>query len=308
VTASTTRAAAEPALVSVVTPVLNAARFLDEAVASVRAQTYSRWELLLVDDGSDDGSAEIAQRWAALDPDRIRSLAHPGRSNRGSSASRNLGLLHARGQYVALLDADDVWLPRHLADQVGLLALYTDAGFAYGPTIEWYGWTGQAADAARDHIPDLRMPRERPLPQPGPLVDWVRRKAPSPCTCSVLVRRDVMEAVGGFEAAFPGMYDDQAFYAKICLATPVIAAAEATSRYRRHPDSCYSRAKATGRAAADRRIFVEWLDTYLIAHGVTDRALRRAVRHERRAARHPALGRAAERLARWLGRGASGLL
>ena len=293
--------AGEPALVSVITPVLNAGRFLDEAVASVREQTHSRWELLLVDDGSTDGSTAILERWAALDPDRIRSLAHPGRASLGSSASRNLGLRHASGRYIALLDADDVWLPNHLADQIALLEHHPDAGFGYGPTIEWYGWTGDPADASLDHVPDLGVPRERVLPPPGPLIDWVRRGAPSPCTCSVLVRRDVMEAVGGFEAAFPGMYDDQALYTKVCLTTPVVAGARATSRYRRHPDSCYSRAKATGRATVDRRHFIDWLDAYLAEHGVTDPALLRAVRQERRGARHPALGRAAEWLARWLG-------
>jgi glycosyltransferase involved in cell wall biosynthesis len=293
--------AGEPSLVSVITPVLNAARFLDEAVASVREQSHSRWELLLVDDGSTDGSAAIAERWAALDPDRIRSLAHPARVSRGSSASRNLGLRHASGRYVALLDADDVWLPTHLAEQLALLEHHPEAGFGYGPTMEWYGWTGDAADASRDHVPDLRVPRERVLPQPGPLIDWIRRSAPSPCTCSVLVRRDVMEAVGGFEPAFPGMYDDQAFYTKLCLATPVIAGASATSRYRRHPDSCYSRAKASGRATQDRRLFIDWLDAYLVERGVTHPALLQAVRHERRAARHPAVARAAEWLARWRG-------
>jgi len=292
----------EASLVSVITPLLNAARFLDEAVASVREQTHSRWELLLVDDGSTDGSGAIVERWAALDPERIRALSHPGRANRGSSASRNLGLRHASGRYVALLDADDVWLPNHLTEQLALLEGHPEAGFGYGPTMEWYSWTGDPADASRDQVPDLGVPRERVLSPPGPLIDWVRRGAPSPCTCSVLVRRDVMESVGGFEAAFPGMYDDQAFYTKICLTTPVIAAASATSRYRRHPDSCYSRAKASGRAMQDRRRFIDWLRRYLVEHDVTDRGLLRAVHQERRAAYHPVLARAAERLARWLGR------
>jgi len=98
-------------LVSVITIFLDAERFLNEAIESLRAQTYERWELLLVDDGSRDGSSEIAREHAARDPHRIRVLEHAGHANLGMSASRNLGIAHARGDLVALLDADDVYLP-----------------------------------------------------------------------------------------------------------------------------------------------------------------------------------------------------
>src|SRR5258706_2880162 len=79
-------------LVSVVVIFLNAERFISEAVESVVAQTYGNWELLLVDDGSNDGSTEIARSYAAKFPDKIRYLEHHGHENRGMSASRNLGI------------------------------------------------------------------------------------------------------------------------------------------------------------------------------------------------------------------------
>ena len=115
--------------VSIVTPFLNAARFFEESVESVLAQTYQHWELLLVDDGSFDGSAEIAERYATAHPDRIRYLAHPSRTNQGASASRNLGARHARGEYLAYLDADDVYLPAKLQEQVPLLDAHPDVMF-----------------------------------------------------------------------------------------------------------------------------------------------------------------------------------
>ncbi len=98
--------------VSVIIIFLNAERFFEEAIASVFAQTYDRWELLLVDDGSTDASTAIARRYARRYPDRVRYLEHPDHSNRGASSSRNLGVQHARGAYIAFLDSDDVWLPR----------------------------------------------------------------------------------------------------------------------------------------------------------------------------------------------------
>jgi glycosyltransferase involved in cell wall biosynthesis len=281
---------AEP-LVSIVTPFLNAERFLEETLASVRAQTYSRWELLLVDDGSTDQSSSIAARLARDHPDRVRYLEHERHRNQGTSASRNLGIRHAQGEYLAFLDADDVWLPGHLADQVALLERHPEVGLAYGPTEEWYGWTGRAADEARNHVPDLAVATDQPLAPPGPLAAFLRREAPSPCTCSVLVRRSVVAAVGGFEPAFRGMYDDQAFYAKVCLAVPVLASATCSSRYRRHGGSLYSTAKATGQTGADRLAFLGWLDRYLAGHGEQAGGLKRALRRELWTARHPTLAR-----------------
>jgi glycosyltransferase involved in cell wall biosynthesis len=285
-------------LVSIVTPIRNAMPFLDEAVASVRSQTYPHWELLLVDDGSTDGSYEIARQYAAETPERIHYLAHAGHRNLGTSASRNLGIQHARGGYIALLDADDVWLPAHLARRVELLERHPEVGFAYGATEEWYSWTGRPEDRHRDTVPELRVELGRLLAPPGPLAAFVLRDAPTPCTCSFVARRAVIDAVGGFEASFGGMYDDQVLYAKLCLTTPVLAVNDQLSRYRRHPDSCYSTAKATGRAVADRLVFLEWLEGYLAIRGVSDADVWRAVRRELRPYRHPRLHRLLARLRR----------
>src|SRR6476659_2785679 len=82
-----------PPLVSVITIFHNAPiGFFEQAIESVLAQTETRWELLLVDDGSTDLSSDVARRAVATNPDRMRLLTHPGGSNRGMSASRNLGL------------------------------------------------------------------------------------------------------------------------------------------------------------------------------------------------------------------------
>src|SRR5262245_53982480 len=88
-------------LVTAITIFLNEERFFEEAIQSVFNQTYDRWELLLVDDGSTDGSTQIARRCAERFPDKVRLLEHPRHENRGMSASRNLGLEYARGEFVA---------------------------------------------------------------------------------------------------------------------------------------------------------------------------------------------------------------
>src|SRR5262245_11303167 len=106
--------------VSAIIIFLNEERFLAEAVESVFAQDFRDWELLLVDDGSTDGSAGLATGFARNHPDRVRYLRHADRGNHGMSASRNLGLSHARGQFVGFLDADDVWVPNKLSEQVAV--------------------------------------------------------------------------------------------------------------------------------------------------------------------------------------------
>ncbi len=104
--------------VSVITPVWNAAATLAATVASVRAQSFPDWEMLVVDDGSTDGSAALAQALAREEP-RLRLLAHP--TTRGAAAARNHGIRAARGRYLAFLDADDLWRPEKLARQIGFM-------------------------------------------------------------------------------------------------------------------------------------------------------------------------------------------
>jgi glycosyltransferase involved in cell wall biosynthesis len=174
----------------------------------VIAQSYPHWELMLVDDGSSDASATIARRYADRDPKRVRYLEHPGHVNKGMSASRNLGLRDARGKYLALLDADDVWLPNKLQRQVAILEAQPAVALLYGAPLYWFGWTGRVEDSERDYVIDLKLPAERVYTPPTLLVPFLRREGPTPCPSDVLVRRDAAESVGGFENQFTGMYED----------------------------------------------------------------------------------------------------
>lgn len=110
--------------VSVVMPVHNAARFLVAALASVTAQTYADWELIAVDDGSSDGSAQILADMAAKDR-RIFVLSNA--VNCGAAAARNRAMDVARGRFVAFLDADDLWHPEKLAMHLRWLSVYPAA-------------------------------------------------------------------------------------------------------------------------------------------------------------------------------------
>src|SRR5215510_12099685 len=145
-------------LVSAIIIFLNEEKFLQEAIESVFAQTYDQWELLLVDDGSTDASTAIARRYAEQYPEKVRYLEHVGHQNRGMSAARNLGVRNAKGEYIAFLDADDVWLPLKLEQQVAILNSQPEAAMVYGNTLYWYSWTKNPEDLKRDRIPKLGVP------------------------------------------------------------------------------------------------------------------------------------------------------
>jgi SAM-dependent methyltransferase len=266
--------------VSVVIAFLNGEPYLDEAIESVAAQTFTSWELLLVDDGSTDDSPARARAAAERWPGRVRVLQHPGGENRGLSASRNLGITHAAGEYVAFLDADDVWTPDKLALQVAALDAHPEVGMVYAATEWWYGWTGDPADARRDFVLDLRVPAGVVHRPPTLLPEFLRDGHITPCTCSILVRRDVAQRVGGFEPRFRHLYEDQVFYAKVCLREPVLRLEACVARYRQHPQSMCA-AVPVDKAVA-RRTYLDWLAAHLRDVGDEDPAVRDALRAEQR--------------------------
>lgn len=117
---------AEP-LVSVIMPAYNADRFIAEAIRSVMAQTYTNWELLIIDDCSKDDTCLIAQKFAEADP-RITLIKNE--KNQGVARTRNRGFDLCKGDFVALLDSDDIWHADKLEKQLAKLQM-THAAFAY---------------------------------------------------------------------------------------------------------------------------------------------------------------------------------
>jgi glycosyltransferase involved in cell wall biosynthesis len=264
--------------VSVIMPVFNAERFLGEAVESVRAQTYPGWELLLIDDGSTDGSTALAQGYAAADPARIRYLAHPDGGNRGASATRNLGIAHARGEYLALLDADDVWLPEKLAVQVAALDAHPSVGLVCNDTLIWHSWTESRGGAAPDYTFSVGVAADTILPPPTLLALAFRGKAASPCTCSLLIRHSLVEEVGGFEEEFRRTFTDQVLYAKLFLETPVLVLGGIMDKYRQHPDSSCAVSLRAGKSVQTELQYLDWLESYLVERGLADSEAGQALR------------------------------
>jgi glycosyltransferase involved in cell wall biosynthesis len=279
-------------VVSVVTIFLNAEQFLEEAIESAFAQTYDRWELLLVDDGSSDSSTAIARGYATRHPAQVRYLEHPGHVNRGMSAARNLGVSEARGKYIAFLDADDVWLPPKLEEQVQILDSQPEAAMLYGLSEFWYSWADNSQNRPRDFVHHLGVPSDTLIQPPALLTRFFfAQDAAIPGPTGVLVRREVVERLGGFEEAFRGAYEDEVFYAKVCLNAPVFAVDRCWDKYRQHPDSSNSMLETAGEEYSARLFFLNWLEGYLAEQDVEDAEIWRRLRKELWRCRHPTVSR-----------------
>jgi glycosyltransferase involved in cell wall biosynthesis len=120
-------------LISVIIPCYNYGAYIRDAIDSVRGQTYQNWEMLLVDDGSKDNTAAIAQEYVAQDA----RISYHYQANRGLSAARNTGLGLAKGEYVQLLDADDYIAPEKLALHLQTLLAQPTTALVFGDTYNF---------------------------------------------------------------------------------------------------------------------------------------------------------------------------
>lgn len=254
-------------LVSIITCFYNEDRFMPEAVESVLAQEYTHWELLLIDDGSTDGSSQQAGDYASLYPAKIFYLEHPGHANRGLSASRNLGIGQAKGKYVAFLDADDVWLPQKLAMQVSLMEQHPDVTLLCEASEYWYSW--QKNNVQEDMILQVGDGMPEGIYQPPLLMTllYPLGKGYAPCPSGLMCSRAVLKSIRGFEAHFTGpnqMYEDQAFLSKIYAQYPVYVSAACHNRYRQRAGSLVQSVTEGGKYHAVRLYYLEWLEEYIL--------------------------------------------
>lgn len=160
-------------LVSCVVPVFNGERFVAEAVESILGQTYRWREVIIVDDGSDDGSVDVLARFG----DQIRVLRQ---ANRGPSMARNRGIEESRGEFIAFLDADDLWVPDKIESQISVLEACPDVQLCSGHIKSF--WISEL-DHERRAFENHPYHGERPLLSP----------------CTVLVRRELFQRLGGFD-------------------------------------------------------------------------------------------------------------
>lgn len=211
--------------ISVAMSVYNGERFLPLAIESVLAQTFSDFELLILDDGSRDGSAQIIRHYAATDA-RIRPIL---RENRGLIASLNELLVEAQAPLVARMDADDICRPERFARQVEFLTHHRD----YGVVGTWSEDIGEHGEVL------VRSGADHPLTHEDMTVA-IENGEQLICHPAVMFRREVVLAVGGYHAAFRHC-EDLDLWLRLSSVTRMGNIPERLLRYRRYPDQVSAR-------------------------------------------------------------------
>ena len=272
-------------LVSCIIIFLDEARFIREAIESILAQTYTEWELILVDDGSTDASREIAQQYAADNKGKIYYVDHDGHANLGMSQSRNLGIQHARGSYIAYLDGDDIWLEDKLEEQVQLARENPEAIMVYGPLRRWYSWTGNPGDELMEDLYGVGKDQVHPyadsVMQPPVLMKMILEDIyyiPG----GILIKKEAYNTLGGYEPQFRGMYEDAVFLSKVLLKYPIYVSSKWWYKYRMHPDSCTHQSSQRRDSQITKRYYLDWLGSYMGTSGVSDAGLLEAFEFARK--------------------------
>jgi glycosyltransferase involved in cell wall biosynthesis len=171
-------------LVSVVIPAFNASPTIDETLRSVRSQSHGQLEIIVVDDGSTDDTVTVAQQHAAQDS-RIKIIRQ---CNAGVATARNAGWRAARADFIAFIDADDLWAPRKIERQ---LQAMIDGGQSTGLVYSWYAWIDANSRVSV---------RSDPTFHAGEVLDYLFEGNFVGNGSSALVRREALVAANGFES------------------------------------------------------------------------------------------------------------
>jgi len=191
---------------SIVVPLFNKASYVTRCIHSILAQTHSQFEVVVVDDGSTDGGAEIVRE---IPDDRIKVVTQ---ENQGVSAARNRGIAESQHELVAFLDADDWWDPDYLTEMARLVAIYPDVSLYFAEFAHVEG--GVAT------LGQLPMPRNAPHVVFDALEECALRGTfqfpfyPS----SVILRRHALAQAGGFDPHL-AYYEDYDLFLRICIAS-----------------------------------------------------------------------------------------
>ncbi|MEM6614302.1 MAG: glycosyltransferase [Cyanobacteria bacterium P01_C01_bin.72] len=277
-----------PSLVSVVLVFYNASVIhLEAAIKSVLAQSYDQWELLLVDDGSNNKSSHLARNYALLFPQHIRYLEHERHLNLGVSASYNLGIEKAAGEYICFLTANQTWLPHKLRHQLSLLQKHPEIGAVFGflnhSSVD-VQLNNQAQRRYWNQRLNLALDQVNQPPDLSILLLLNRRKPFS--TSDILLRRQTIELAGKFDLRLNLSYALKMFLLQICLNTPIFVARQSSMNYVQplvgsrtenldpeidtYPDS----------ENLAQRVYWFWLEKLLLADCLNNQALSQLLHHQ----------------------------
>ena len=243
-------------LVSICIPAYKAERFLSATLATVRDQQFGNWELIVTEDGSEDGTSDIVRQFAATVPQSVRYIRHA--KNLGLPATRNTGTDAACAEWIALLDSDDLWEPDHLSELVDLVNAGSAAELIHSGSILF--------DSDTNCDMEVRAPTPE-IVTGFPLSLFEGRYIIQPS--SVILKKSLWKRVGGFNPAFRYL-EDREMWLRCARAGAVFSySGRVTCRYRKHTAALSSHAAEMAEASA--AVFEQHLDWEVVPNALSRR-------------------------------------
>ncbi|WP_038059512.1 glycosyltransferase [Thioalkalivibrio sp. ALJT] len=257
-------------LVSVIVPACNCADFLEETLQSIVDQDYPHLEIIVIDDGSTDDTAAVARGFQG--PVQLLQTAQP---SSGAGASRNVGLRAARGDLIAFLDGDDVWLPGKLQAQIECLRAHPECAMVASEFALWSPdengmWRAPGAFAREtgEEDPQALDPERSGWIYHRLLLDTIV------WTGAVVMRRELVETVGQFREDLR-LAQDYDYWLRASRLSPVLTLARSFALYRRHPQSATRKWAPVNYAASVLETAIQtWGLNSPDGQGITQRELR----------------------------------
>jgi len=245
-------------MVSIIIPCFNSGKYLSECLESVLSQDYTDFEAIVVNDCSTDNTLEIAYSYAQTDA-RIKIIDNSGSAGPGASAARNKGFKTSKGEYVVFLDSDDIWLPTALRRLVNLIEKHNEAGWVIGNCIYFNNYRYNLVSYERS----LYDFNEGIYDKFNLITKFIKNFSQTPVPGATILKRDIVERIGGWENKFRKNYTDQAFFIKILCDAKTFVSHDVFLLYRCHSESSSMISVQSGQFKKNEIFFFEWLLLYL---------------------------------------------
>jgi len=244
--------------VSIITPLYNGSKTLEETADSVLGQDFKEWEWIFFDDGSTDETIEIAEKIKQKYPDKIFLYTHESNRNHGTAYTRNRAFEKSTGNIISFIDQDDIWYEKRLSHQLNLFRNKPECAMIWGPALYWY--------SERSFVQSVGLNGnglKSGIYEPPAFIEiFLSNLKGTPLPSASLVRRKEFENVRGYEESIRGS-EDIVLWLKLSEKYPICFDEEVLIKYRKHQDSTLRKANDSGKMDEWNLDFYKWVIDFL---------------------------------------------
>ena len=244
--------------ISIITPLYNCSKTFAETAESVLSQDYGNWEWILFDDGSTDGTQEMAKKFSSDHKDKILYYEHDNKLNFGAGYTRNRAVEKSSAELISFIDADDVWNKNYLSTQVKILKGMPEAAMIWSPVLYWY-----KERSFKQPVEFNGVKLKSGIFKPPEFVEiFLKNLRGTPCPSSTIVRRKNYIEAGGYEESLR-ISEDIALWLKLANKFPIYYLDEILIKYRKHEDSTLRKASQSNKINELDLLYYRWAINFL---------------------------------------------